>query len=233
MKILALDTSTLMATVAVIEDDKLIGEYSINQDMSHSENLVPMIIEVLKNLNFKIEDIDAYAVGVGPGSFTGLRIGIATMKGFAHVFDKPIIGVSTLEALAFNMAYSKVIIPMIDARRDRAYTAIYKWENEDLVEILEPQILEIEEILEIANKYDEVYITGNASKVYEDIIKNNINTKYQIAKMGQNVCRASSIAEIGLNKLEQGLRDDYFTLAPSYLRETQAQRELNLKNKRG
>ena len=96
MRVLALDTSTLMSTCALIEDDKLVGEYSLNQDMSHSERLVPMIKEVLGNLNLKIEDIDLYAVATGPGSFTGLRIGVATMKAFAHVFDNPIGGGSSL-----------------------------------------------------------------------------------------------------------------------------------------
>ncbi len=101
MKTLAIDTSTMMATCAVLDEDYLLGgEFSLNQDMSHSENLIPMIKEVLDNLKLKPEDIDLYGVAIGPGSFTGLRIGVATVKSFAHIFNKPIIGVSTLEALA-------------------------------------------------------------------------------------------------------------------------------------
>lgn len=227
MKVLSLDTSTLMATCAVIEDDRLIGEYSVNQDMSHSENLMPMIEELLNNLKYDIEDIDLYAVAVGPGSFTGLRIGLATMKAFTHLFDKDIVGVSTLEGLAYNMAFSEVVIPMIDARRDRVYTAIYRWEKEELIEVLEPQVLEIEEILEKASEYEKVALIGDGTVCYKDNIQNILGDKAQIAKINQNICRAGSIGEIGLNKYKLGKVDNYFTLSPSYLRETQAQRELD------
>ena len=100
MKVLAVDTSTMVSTCAVLDDEKILGEYSLNQEVTHSENLVPMIKEMLYNLGLKASDIDLYGVATGPGSFTGLRIGIATVKSLAHVFDKPIVGVSTLEGLA-------------------------------------------------------------------------------------------------------------------------------------
>ena len=103
MKILALDTSTIMTTCAVLDENQVLGEYSLNGDMAHSEKLVPMVKEVLDSLGLKIEDIDLYGVTKGPGSFTGLRIGVATVKAFAHLFDKPIVGIATLEALAFNL----------------------------------------------------------------------------------------------------------------------------------
>ena len=105
MKVLGLDTSTMMTTCAVLDDENLLGEYSLNQDMTHSENLVPMIKEILDNLNLEVSDIDLYGVSIGPGSFTGLRIGIATVKSLAHVFNKPIVGISTLEGLAFNLVH--------------------------------------------------------------------------------------------------------------------------------
>lgn len=230
MKILALDTSTLMATVAVVEDNNLLGEYSINQDMTHSENLMPMVEEVLGNLGMKIEEIDLYAVALGPGSFTGLRIGLATVKSFAHVFDKPIIGVSSLEGLAFNMAYTDIVIPMIDARRDRVYTAIYSWEEGSLKELVAPEIFEIKEILELAKKYNRPAIVGNGNEEYAREIEEALGESVRIARSGQNVCRASSIAELAVIKYEQGQRDSYFRLAPTYLRQTQAERELNEKN---
>ncbi|HEY4544336.1 MAG TPA: tRNA (adenosine(37)-N6)-threonylcarbamoyltransferase complex dimerization subunit type 1 TsaB [Tissierellaceae bacterium] len=231
MKVLSLDTSTLMATCAVIENNKLVGEYSVNQDMSHSENLMPMIEELFKNLKMDIKDIDLYCVAIGPGSFTGLRIGLATMKAFAHLFDKPIVGVSTLEALAYNMAYSNIVIPMIDARRNRVYTAIYKWEKEELIEVLSPQVLEVDHLLDEASKYDNVSLIGDGTDYYKEKISEKLKDKAQIARLNQNVCKAGSVGEIGLMKYKKGYKDDYFTLAPSYLRETQAQRELKERQK--
>src|SRR5699024_3340131 len=127
-----LDTSTHMATCAVIDENRILGEYSLNQDMTHSEKLVPMIKEVLDSLDLKVSDIDLYGVSIGPGSFTGLRIGVATIKAFAHLFDKPVVAVSTLEALAFNLPYNETVVPMMDARRDRVYTGIYSWKDKNL-----------------------------------------------------------------------------------------------------
>ena len=106
MKVLAVDTSSVVATCAVLDEEKVLGEYSLNQEMTHSEKIIPMIKELMDSINLKPKDIDVFAGAVGPGSFTGLRIGIATIKGLAHVFDKPVVGVSTLEALAYNIPFS-------------------------------------------------------------------------------------------------------------------------------
>lgn len=228
MKVLGLDTSTLMTTCGVIDENILLGEYSLNQDMSHSEKLVPMVKEVLDNLKLKVEDIDVFGVSTGPGSFTGLRIGIATIKAFAHIFDKPIVGVSTLEALAFNLPYNDVVVPMIDARRDRVYTGIYKWEGEILITIMEPTVMEIDTLLDLLDKdYKNIVVNGDGSLLFKERILNRLKNKVRFATLGQNMCKASSICELALIKYKKGIVDDYFTLAPDYLRESQAQRELN------
>lgn len=228
MKVLGLDTSTLMTTCGVIDENILLGESSLNQDMSHSEKLVPMVKEVLDNLKLKVEDIDVFGVSTGPGSFTGLRIGIATIKAFAHIFDKPIVGVSTLEALAFNLPYNDVVVPMIDARRDRVYTGIYKWEGEILITIMEPTVMEIDTLLDLLDKdYKNIVVNGDGSLLFKERILNRLKNKVRFATLGQNMCKASSICELALIKYKKGIVDDYFTLAPDYLRESQAQRELN------
>jgi tRNA threonylcarbamoyladenosine biosynthesis protein TsaB len=217
-----------MTTCGVIDENILLGEYSLNQDMSHSEKLVPMVKEVLDNLPLKIEDIDVFGVSTGPGSFTGLRIGIATIKAFAHIFDKPIVGVSTLEALAFNLPYNDIVVPMIDARRDRVYTGIYKWEGEILLTIMEPTVVEIDTLLDLLDKdYENIVVNGDGSLLFKERISNKLKEKVRFATLGQNMCRASSICELALIKYKKGIVDDYFTLAPNYLRESQAQRELN------
>lgn len=229
MKILALDTSTLMATCAVIDGEKLIGEYSLNQDMSHSEKLVPMIKEILDSLGLKIDDIDLYGVSTGPGSFTGLRIGVATIRGFAHLFDKPLVGISTLEGLAFNLPYNEIIVPMIDARRDRVYTGIYTWVDGKIKTIMEPDVLEIDELLNILDKYEKVVVNGDGSVLYRERIKSALEDKAIFSTIGQNSCRATSIGELALIKYNEGHIDNYYTLIPDYLRPSQAERELNEK----
>jgi len=226
--VLGLDTSTMTSTCAVIEDGKLLGEYSLSQDMSHSEKLVPMIKEVLDSLNLKTKDIDLYGVAIGPGSFTGLRIGIATMKSLAHLFDKPIVGVSTLKGLAYNLAYNDIVLPMIDARRDRVYTGIYSWEKENINEIMKPSVVPIEDLVNKLKEYDNISINGNGVEVYKKYLKENLKDKVRFSTVGQNICKASSIAELAEIEYKQGKVDNYYTLAPDYLRETQAERESNL-----
>ena len=231
MKILGLDTSTMMATCSVIDEERLLGEFSLNRDMSHSEKLVPMIKEILDHLNMKISDIDLYGVALGPGSFTGLRIGAATMKSFAHLFDKPIVGISSLEALAYNLPYNEIVVPMIDARRNRVYTGIYTWEDGILKELMAPDVLPMAELLNKLKDFDEVVINGDGILIHREIIKNTLGNRVKFATAGQNMCRAASICELAKIKYEMGEVDDYFTLAPDYLRESQAQRELNEKQK--
>ena len=229
MKTLAIDTSTMMATCAVLDEDYLLGEFSLNQDMSHSENLIPMVKEILDNLKVKPQDIDLYGVAIGPGSFTGLRIGVATVKAFAHLFDKAIVGVSSLEALAYNLPYNGIIVPMIDARRNRVYTGLYKWEGEKLINIVEPSAMEIGDLLEILQQYENIIVNGNGSRLYRDKIVNTLGGKVKLSPIGLNECKASSIGELAAIKYNEGIRDNYYTLAPNYLKESQAQRELRKK----
>lgn len=231
MNVLGLDTSTMMATCAVINEERLLGEYSLNRDMTHSEKLVPMIKEILDNLDLKVSDIDLYGVALGPGSFTGLRIGAATMKSFAHLFDKPIVGVSSLEALAFNLPYNEIVVPMIDARRNRVYSAVYTWEDGVLKELIAPDVVAIDELLNKLMDFDTVVVNGDGSLLHRELIASKLGSKVRFATIGQNMCKASSVCELAKIKYEAGQVDDYFTLAPDYLRESQAQRELNEKEK--
>lgn len=225
MKILALDTSTLMSTCAIIEDGKLLGEYSLNRDMSHSERLVPMIKDMLAELDIKLKDIDLYAVATGPGSFTGLRIGAATIKGFAHVFDKPVVGISTIEALAFNMPYNNIIVPMIDARRNRVFTGVYTWENCEIKNIEEPMAIDIDELLDSLVDYDEICFNGDGATLYREKIVDKLGSKAKFANIGQDYCRAVSVGELGYKKYLKGVDQDYYTLVPEYLRLSQAERQ--------
>ena len=128
MKILAVDTSSFPASAAVAENGILLGEYVIRNQRKHSQNLMVMVERLLDDLETDISEVDMFAVTVGPGSFTGLRIGISTIRAFAQAVGKPVVGVSTLEALAYNHAGADaVVIPMLDARRDEVFTAAYSF----------------------------------------------------------------------------------------------------------
>lgn len=220
----------MMASCAVMDEARILGEYSLSQEMSHSERLVPMIDEMLAGLNLKIKDIDLYGVAIGPGSFTGLRIGVATVKAFAHMFDKPIIGVPTIEALAFNLPYNEVVVPMIDARRNRVYTGIYSWEDGNLNTIMDADALEIDELLKtLKGNYDNIVVNGDGSTLYREKIEEVLKEKVKFSTRGLNYCKASSIGELALIKYNNGIIDDYYTLIPDYLRKSQAERELEKK----
>jgi len=230
LKVLAIDTSSVVATCAVLDEEKLLGEYTLNQDMTHSERLIPMVKTLMDSLKLKPENIDLFAGSVGPGSFTGLRIGLATIKGLAHVVDKSVIGISTLEALAFNVPFDGIVIPIMDARRDRVYTGIYRWENGKLINIMKPTILNINELLDIVDsKYEKVLFNGDGTLVFKDRIDEKLKDKALYAPISLNMAKASSIGELALLKWEEGSQENYFNLSPDYLRESQAQRQLNEK----
>ena len=226
MKVLAIDTSTMMATCAVLDEERLLGEFSLNQDMSHSENLIPMVKEIMDNLKLEISDIDLFAASIGPGSFTGLRIGIATVKSLAHVLDKPVVGISTLEGLAFNIVRSGIIVPMIDARRNRVYTAIYKKDGQRLKSLLDPTTMDIDELLELLDKeHTNIVVNGNAASLYRDKIKDKLKDRVEFAPISLNSPRAASIAELALIKKDE-IEHNYYNLVPIYLKESQAQQDI-------
>lgn len=225
MKILGLDTSTLMTTCAVMDDDNLIGEFSLALDMSHSEALVPMIKSLLDNLTLKVEDMDAFAVSIGPGSFTGLRIGLATAKAFSHVTDKPIIGVSSLQALALNVVGHKIVVPMMDARRDRVFMGIYDLSGKDKKTILQANAIEVTELIEILQqKQGSAYLLGDGANRYKTNFIEALGDKAKFLPGNLNLSRASSVCILGRERLKDGDIDNIYSLSPSYLRDSQAQR---------
>ena len=193
MKILGIDTSSMAASVAVIEDNKLICEYTINTKKTHSQKLMPMIENMLGLSDLNVREIDAIAVCEGPGSFTGLRIGMATAKAIAHVNDIPVIGVNSLEALAANMNLcDKKICSILDAQRNQVYTGRYQYEGTKLVEIKEIGIQQIDELLEeLAQSGEQWILVGEAVYKYEDKIREISNI--EIPAASNNVTKAGSL----------------------------------------
>jgi len=229
MKILAIDTSSTSATCAIMDEDKLLVEYTLNHKLTHSQKIMPMIKDALNSCGLKPEDIDVFAVAKGPGSFTGLRIGVATVNGLAQAVNKKVVGVSTLDALAFNLPYCEgIVVPIMDARRDRVFTGIYKWTNGNLHIIYEQTVLEVKELIEILKERPErIVFVGDGTLAYKDILSEALGDKVIFAPKSANMARAASVAELAMAKAVEGKTESFFELVPDYLRESQAQREYN------
>jgi universal bacterial protein yeaZ len=227
MKILAIDTSTTHSSCAVMDDNNIVGDFSINQSMSHNEILLVMVDEMLKKLNIDIEDIDLFVAVTGPGSFTGIRIGVTVVKALAMALNKPIVAVNTLEALSFGVFTDKKKIPLIDARGERVYYGVYEGINNE--NIVAPALLTIDELLEEFSDKGEFVFVGDCVNLYKDRILENKN--FEITPACLNSCISKNACVIGKQKYERGDISDCFSLSPEYVRLSQAQRDLENKGK--
>lgn len=227
MKILALDSSGLVASVAVTEDDNLLGEYTINYKKTHSQTLLPMLDEVAKMIELDLKTVDAIAVSAGPGSFTGLRIGSATAKGLALALDKKIVSVPTVDALAYNIwNCTDVICPLMDARRQQTYTGLYTFEDGRMQTLLSQCVVQIEEIINKVNDMGKpVVFLGDGVPVFVDFIAQHCKVPYQYAPAHCNKQRAASVAALGAILYGEGKAEPAAEHKPDYLRLSQAERE--------
>lgn len=230
MKILSLDSATEAATCAVIEDNRLLGEITFNYKKQHSILMMPMIDKLLKNLKIDINSLDGFVVSKGPGSFTGLRIGVSTIKGLSQGTGKPFVSVSSLDALAYNLAYTDgTICPIIDALRNNVYTALYNFVDNKLQRVSDYMIISIDDLISTINEQNvKVCFIGDAIYKFKEKLTNSIrNVNFAPAHL--NVVKASSLGEIGLNLLNSGIKDDLYTFSPLYIRKSQAEREYEKK----
>ena len=227
MKILALDSSGLTASVAVVEDEILTAEYTINYKKTHSQTLLPMLDEVAKQTDLELETVDYIAVAAGPGSFTGLRIGSATAKGLGLALKKPLVHIPTVDALAYNCyGNDKIICPLMDARRNQVYTGLYEFEGQEFKVIKEQCAIAIEEILEEVNSFGkEVIFLGDGVPVYEETIKTNCKVNYFFAPAHMNRQRAGAVAVLAQSYIQEGKVETAAEHMPDYLRLSQAERE--------
>lgn len=227
MKLLAIDSSGLVASVAIIEDNNLLGEYTINYKKTHSQTLLPMLDEVAKMIELDKTSLDAIAVSAGPGSFTGLRIGSATAKGLGLALNKPLIHVPTVDALAYNLwGTDKLICPLMDARRQQVYTGLYEFVENEFHILLEQCAIGIDEIIEKVNAMGRpVIFLGDGIDVFAEDIKERCKVPFSFAPAGMNKQRAASVALLGKELYEKGKTVSAAEHAPDYLRLSQAERE--------
>ena len=223
MKILSLDSSAIVASVALCDGDLLLGEMTLNNGNTHSETLLPMVEFLLSRFSLGVDDLDAIAVSKGPGSFTGVRIGAATVKGLAFGTKIPCIGVSTLEALAYNLVgYDGLICPVMNARRKQVYTALFRAKNGKLERLTPDSAIAIAELDEWLRAYDEpVRLVGDGYDITAELLTHPM-LPTPIRLRAQS---AYSVAQIAKELLATDANFPDTALSPSYLRLSQAERE--------
>ena len=231
MKILAIDSSGLVATVALLEDQNLIAEYTIHHKKTHSQTLMPMLSEIKNMTELDLASVDAIAVAKGPGSFTGLRIGAATAKGLAMGLDKPIIEVPTLDGLAYQMYGTNALVcPIMDARRNQVYTGLYKFvadgEAFKMETVQEGCACDVLECIDFVNAAKQpVVFLGDGVEVFADIIREKCEVPVFFAPAQRRLQSAACVGALALEYAKEGKFTDAKDHAPDYFRVSQAERE--------
>ena len=234
MKILSIDTASDICGVSILEDENLICNLDSNTGRTHSENLMPMVENAFSKSNLSLKDIDLLVCDKGPGSFTGIRIGVATVMAFHDSFDIPCIGISSLEALAYNTRnVDSYVCSIIDCKNDNCYFALFEMKNGSLETLIEPQAESVDSALAIIKSYIEdtlenpsITFVGDGSEVYNDKIQEAFkNVKFADSK--DNILNSYSLALAGLDIFNSGM--DIKEVLPLYLKKPQAQRQLEEK----
>lgn len=221
MRILAIETSTMLGGIAIVDEDGLISEIRLNVSVEHSERLMPEIEHLLKSSGLTINDLDAFAISQGPGSFTGLRVGMATVKGLSFASGKPVVAVSTLEAMAWNFPYAGYpVCPVLDARRNQVFMALYRWKDGDFMTLKEPSVVGKEEFVELIKTIvndENVILTGNGYRFFRE------REQFLIPPGHQLIPSPAHVGFLGLRLAKEQKFSDPLRLTPLYLRRSQAE----------
>lgn len=229
MKLIALDSSGLTASCAILEDDILRAEYTVDFKKTHSQTLLPMLDALASMTELDLSTVDAIAVAAGPGSFTGLRIGSATVKGLGLALGKPVIEVPTLAGLAWNLWGAKgLIAPVMDARRSQVYSGLYRFENGSFVTVRDQAAVSVEDLadeLNAMNPADGIIFLGDGVQAYRETLDRLVTVPHLYAPPHKARQRASSVGALARLYYEEGRVTDADAHAPVYLRKSQAERE--------
>ena len=225
MLVLGIDSTSDAATAALLRDGVLLCEYTQNQKKTHSVKMLPMAESMLRDLEIELSDIDVFACGIGPGSFTGVRIGAATVRAFCDSLEKPAVAVTSLEALYNNVnSFDGVVISLVFARENECYTAAF--ENEK--EILAPTVMTIDEIIKYADGKKCIFV-GDGALINKEALSGVSGATFALGR--HNIISAGAIAELGYKKAIAGETGNSNVIAPLYLRKSQAEREYDEKHK--
>ena len=217
----------------MVGEEATLGEININYNLQHSVLLMPLVEELLKRLDLSPKDLTALTVSIGPGSFTGLRIGLAAVKGMASGLSLPIYAVDSIKTLAYGVfGYSGIIVPMVDALRGGFYTGFYTFKNGELITLMEPIILTFEEIKEkLENEEKEIMILGDVVlKIPKETLK--FRDRVVIAPRYLHIPKASLLPDLLRKEIDEGKTQDIHTLVPLYMRKSQAENEYEKKKGR-
>lgn len=222
MRILGIDTSTMTGSVAIISEDRLLAEQSVNTKTTHAERLLATIDLVVKVASLTIRDIDGIAVSSGPGSFTGLRIGVTTAKGIAYSIHKPIVAIPSLDALASQFLYSELLLcPILDAKKKEVYTALYRNSGGETHRLSEYSAIAPHALFQAI--HEPVLFLGDGVLSYRKQIETALGERALFADPAHLLPRGSLIANMGYARLIAGKTDDCLSLAPRYLRKSDAE----------
>lgn len=225
MRILAVDTATTSCSVAIVDQTSLLSEFTIDREETHSKHLMDMIKTVLRMSGLNFSDMDGFAITRGPGSFTGLRIGISTIKGLVVASEKPVVGVSSLKTLASQVSYSRYLIcPILDARKGEVYFSRYRCLNGLLIKQTKESVAPPDKAVDDLN--ESCLFVGNGALLYKEMILEKMGEFAFFAPMIQNTIRASTIAYLSMAKFEKKDTDDIEKILPYYIRKSDA--ELNV-----
>ncbi|WP_408955567.1 tRNA (adenosine(37)-N6)-threonylcarbamoyltransferase complex dimerization subunit type 1 TsaB [Natroniella sp. ANB-PHB2] len=224
MLVLAVDSSTKAGSVSLVSTEKLIAESLLNLDHTHSQRLMPQLIDLVDRADCSLQNLDGIAVALGPGSFTGTRIGVVTAKTLAQSLDLPIVGISTLKAMAYSLNYtSGYICPVIDARRNRVFTGLYCTTKGKLKTVAEETLLNIDDLItELSSVEEEIYFIGEIIQEYRAQISEQIEGAHFITNKF-SLPQAGSIGELAIERLAAGDEEQLFELTPNYLKRSQAE----------
>lgn len=224
MLTLAIDTATKVCTVALCRERELLAEYTINMGMTHSEGLLPQLEQLLARTGVEKKDIGLLAVSMGPGSFTGLRIGLATAEAMAYAWQCCLHGVDTLKALAYNIQLEGIVLsPVLDAQKGNFYQALYQWQNGQLVELAPVAVVNAQEALErIALQGTSALLMGECERLVKKV-PDGLPTWVREAPVALRMPRASSVAWAALDEFDPEADKKIFGLEPYYIRRSEAE----------
>lgn len=233
MLVLGIETSSTSASVALLDEGQLLGEVLVNSTKTHSQKLMPIVDQLLKNCDVRVKDLDLIGVATGPGSFTGVRIGISTAKGLAHPFNIPLVEVSTLKAMAYNAVNVKSLIcPIFDARRDQVYTRVMAWNNGVVETIIEDENCLIDDLLDQLKALDQpVTFVGDGIFKFESLIRDSLGEMALMAPQNARMPRGSSVAQVAFDASTSD-RKKYDNVKANYLRKSEAERTYEEKQKK-
>ncbi len=223
MSILAIDTSTLVSSVALAQPDRLLAEVTVQTKKTHSEHLMPHIADLLDKASQQRSDLTAVAVSIGPGSFTGLRIGLATAKALAYSLRLPLLGIPTMAALAFGCyAPGVTLVPMLDAQKNNVYFALYTWRSDGFHELTPPAVSAADSLLlNLSQRETAVVLLGEGAVMFQEQARQYANLHLPPAHA--IITRAGSVAMLAVERLRSGQHDDIEQLEPLYIRRSEAE----------